>query len=106
MLGIVLALTVPSLALAEGLTVGAASTFSLGSATLALGCGDLDVSGTFNANTGSVEGARDVNIAGGGALNGGSGTLDVARNWSNSGSFSAGTSAIRAAWGGRGDSAG
>ena len=52
-LGIVMALTVPSLALAEGLTVGVASTFSLGSATLGLGCGDLDVSGTFNANTGS-----------------------------------------------------
>ena len=84
----------PSLASAEGLSIGSGSTFSLGSGTLDLGCGDLGVNGSFNANSGTVNEVRDVTIAGGGVLNGGSGALNVTRNWSNGGSFTPETSVV------------
>ena len=43
---------------------------------------------------GSVTGARNVVIQAGGSLNGGSGALSLAGNFSNSGSFSAGTGKV------------
>ncbi len=83
-----------SVAVAEGISVGSASSLSLGSGTLGLGCGDLEVAGTFNADSGTVNEVRDLTIAGGGTLNGGSGVLNVTQNWSNSGTFAAGTSTV------------
>ena len=68
-------LAAPCLAFAQELAVGVGSTFSLGSGSLDLGCSDLNVGGTFNTDTGIVQHARDVILAGGALLNGGSGAI-------------------------------
>ncbi len=66
---------------AVGFTVGAGSSFGLGSATFDLGCGDLVVAGTFGVGSGTVEQALDVTIDPGGTLNGETGTLEVTGDW-------------------------
>ncbi len=76
------------------MTVGAGSTLSLSNARIDLGCSDLVVSGTMNTDSASVAQAVDVNIASGGTLNGGSGTLDVTGNWTRTGTFNAGTGRV------------
>ena len=82
------------LASAAEVSVGAGSSFSLGSGLLDLGCADLAVGGTLSGGTGTLDQARDVSIQGGGTLNGDAATLYVTGDWSNSGTFSAGTSTV------------
>lgn len=78
------------------LSVGAGSTFSLGSGSLDLGCSDLVVAGTFDVASGSVLQIRDLTIASSGTVDSGSGTLDVAGDWGNDfgGTFSAGSGIV------------
>jgi hypothetical protein len=90
---IVLGLAAP--ASAGNLTVGAGSTLDLGTGSLALGCADLDVSGTLTVGTVGLSGARDVAINPGGTLNGNSATLSLAGDWNNAGTFNAGTSTVQ-----------
>lgn len=59
-----------------------------------LGCGALDVLGTFNLSSGQISNAGNVSIGGTGIVNGGSGTIRVSGNWSNSGSFVPGASTV------------
>jgi hypothetical protein len=80
---------------AAQITVGAGSTVNFADAAVDLGCADLLVSGTLNTGSASVAQALDVTIASGGTLNGGSGTLDVTRDWDRIGTFSAGTGTVR-----------
>jgi hypothetical protein len=75
--------------------VGAGSSFSLADSAVDLGCSDLIVSGTLNAGSAAVAQAKDVNIASGGTLEGGSGSLDVTGNWDRTGAFNAGTGSVR-----------
>ena len=83
-----------SLASAAEVSVGAGSSFSLGSSLLDLGCADLVVvGGTLHGSTGTLDQARDVSILNG-TLNGDSATLNVTGDWTNSGIFNAGTSAV------------
>lgn len=86
-----------SAALPASFTVGAGSSFSLGSATFDLGCGSLVVAGTFGVGSGTVEQALDVIIASGGTLNGETGTLNLTGHWDNGagGSFNAGTGTVQ-----------
>ena len=77
------------------LIVGTGASFDLGTGSLGLGCGDLLVSGTMSAGSAGLAQARDLTIAPGGTLNGNSATLEVAGNWDNAGSFSAGTSTVQ-----------
>ena len=51
------------------LTVGAGSTFDLGTGSLALGCADLDVAGTLTAGSVGFSAARDITINPSGTLN-------------------------------------
>jgi len=81
-------------ATAEGVGVESGAAFSLGTGTLDLGCTDLAVAGSFAGGSGLVEAARDVSIQPGGSLDAGSASLRVTGDWSNAGSFSAGSGAV------------
>jgi IPTL-CTERM motif len=59
-----------------------------------LACSDLTVGGTLNLDAGQVINVRHVSISAGGVINGNSGTLALSGNWSNSGSFVAGSSTV------------
>jgi hypothetical protein len=82
-------------ALAGTLTVGSNASIDLGTGSLALGCADVDVTGTFSAGTVGFTQGRDVSIAPSGILNGNSATLQLSGDWDNSGSFNAGTSSVQ-----------
>ncbi len=88
-----LALSAP--ALAGTFLVGSGSGVDLGTGSLALGCADLDVAGTFSAGTVGFTDAGDVRIAPGGVVNGDSATLEVSGDWENASSFVPGASTVR-----------
>ena len=73
-----------SIAAAGQLSVGNGSAFSLGSASLDLGCSSLIVAGDFDVGTGSVAQVLDLTIASAGALANGNGSLEVTGDWDNS----------------------
>lgn len=77
------------------LVVPAGATVSLGGGTVDLSCTDLIVAGTFQITSGSVANVRHVTILAGGTIDGGSGTLTLGGDWTNSGQFIAGSSAVR-----------
>lgn len=88
-----LALSAP--AWAGTFTVGANSSVDLGTGSLALGCADLDVLGSFTGGTVGFTQGRDVTITPSGVMNGNSATLELSGDWDNTGSFLAGTSTVR-----------
>ena len=77
------------------LVVPAGSVVSLGGGTVDLSCTDVVVAGTLQLTSGSVANARHVTILAGGTIDGGSGVITLGGNWTNSGQFIAGTSAVR-----------
>jgi hypothetical protein len=76
------------------LVVPAGATTSLGSGVVDLACTDLIVGGTFQVQSGAVLNARNVTIQGGGAIDGGSGVIQLGGNWTANGSFVAGTGEV------------
>ncbi len=82
---------------AADLTVGTGSTLDLGTGSLDAGCSDFLVGGTLALNAGSASQVRDLSIQPGGTLQGSAGSIEVAGNWSNTGSFSAGTGTVQLA---------
>jgi hypothetical protein len=76
-------------------TVPAGTVLNLGGATLNVACADVNVGGTLAAGTGQLAGARDVVVAGGGTLDGGSGTVALSGNFNASGTFASGTGAVQ-----------
>ena len=90
-----LALGLAASASAGKLTIGAGATLDLGTGSLALGCTDLDVTGTLSAGTLGISQVRDLEIHPGGVLNGDSATLSLAGDWHNGGTFNAGTSTVQ-----------
>jgi hypothetical protein len=93
MLGTIVGLAASS-AWAGSFQVGSGASVGLGTAQLDLGCADLELSGTLDADASSVVQARHVSIAPGGVLQGGSSSVSLSGDWSNQGSFVAGTSSI------------
>lgn len=89
--GICLCLAGPALA---QVSVPPASTFALNGGSLDLAGSDLQVAGSFSVASGSVQNAANVAIAAGGNLDGGSGTITLFGDWSNLGSFAAGSSQV------------
>lgn len=81
-------------ALAAGITVPAGGSMSLGDGSADLGCGDLVIAGEVSVDAGGASGIIDVDITGG-TLNGGSGTTSLTGDWSNAGTFNAGTGLVR-----------
>jgi len=76
------------------LTVPAGGQLSLGPGSVDLACTDLVVAGTLQVNGGVLKNVRNVSIQSAGILNGGTGLIEVAGNWSNTGSFVAGTGRV------------
>ena len=76
------------------LTVPAGATTNLASGTVDLACTDLVIGGTLQVASGAINNVRNITIQGGGTLDGGSGIIQVAGNWSNSGSFVAGSGEV------------
>jgi len=69
--------------------------YSTGGGLTDLACTDVVVAGTLLVAGGSLVNVRHVTIQPGGTIDGGSGLIQVGGNWSNSGTFVAGTSTVR-----------
>ncbi len=67
---------------------------SLADGGLDLGCTDLIVGGMLQTNSAPVTNVRNVIIQSGGTIDAGSSVISVGGNWSNSGTFNAGTSQV------------
>ena len=80
---------------AAQVTVPAGTVVNLGGAMLNVSCADVSVAGTLATGTGQLAGARDVVVAGGGTLDGGSGVVALSRNFTQSGTFVAGTGTVQ-----------
>ena len=76
------------------LVVPVGATTSLGSGVVDLACTDLVVGGTVQVQSGAVRNVRNVTIQSGGAIDGGSGVIQVGGNWTANGSFVAGTGEV------------
>ena len=76
------------------LIVPASGQTSLSAGVVDLSCTDVIVSGTLKINSGSLKNVRNLTIQAGGVVEGGSGLIEVGGNWSNSGSFVAGTGTV------------
>ena len=74
--------------------VPAGATTNLASGVLDLACTDLIVGGSFQVASGTVQNARNITIQGGGTLDGGSGVIRLGGNWTDNGSFIAGTGEV------------
>lgn len=85
------AFTAPALA---QVVVPTGAAFSLGGGSIDLGNTSLQVGGSFAVGSGSVQNADSVAILSGGNLDGGSGALTLFGDWSNAGTFSAGTGTV------------
>lgn len=64
------------------------------SGSVDLACTELAVEGTFNLSSGEVNQAFNVDIGATGLIDGGSGTLNVSGDWTNAGTFNAGTGSV------------
>lgn len=76
------------------LTVPAGGLVTLGPGIVDLACTDLVVAGTLQINGGALKNVRNVSIQPGGVVSGGTGLIEVAGNWSNAGTFAAGTGGV------------
>ncbi len=74
--------------------VPAGAAFALGGGSLDLGNTSLQVGGSFALGSGSATNIDSVSILAGGALDGGSGVLTLFGDWSNAGTFTAGTGSV------------
>jgi hypothetical protein len=86
-----LAVTTPALA---DVTVPAGGAISLNGATVDLGCSDVNVAGTFSLDGGTLLNVRNLSIAPGGSISAAAGQITLSGNWSNAGTFSAGTGRV------------
>jgi hypothetical protein len=84
----------PALAAADFI-VPANALVSLNGGTLDLGCTDLIVTGTLQVGSGQVLNARNVTVQPSGAVDGGSGVIELGGNWSSNGGFLPGVGTVR-----------
>ncbi|MHB8448556.1 MAG: hypothetical protein ACYC9P_11605 [Rudaea sp.] len=70
------------------------ATFALGGDSLDLGNTSLQVGGSFAVGSGSAQNIDSVSILSGGTLDGGSGSLTLFGDWSNAGTFTAGSGTV------------
>lgn len=74
--------------------VPAGASFGLGGGSMDLGCTDVIVDGAFDLQGGSLTNVRHVQIGAAGSLALGSGSVNLAGNWSNGGALNAGTGTV------------
>lgn len=77
------------------LVVPVNSVVNLASGTVDLACTDVIVAGTLELASGSVVNARHVTLEAGDTFDGGSGFVTLGGNWTNTGQFIPGASAVR-----------
>jgi len=82
-----------NVALAD-LVIPAGGSTSLGGGAFDLGCTDVIVSGTLDLAGGTLSNVRNVVINTGGVVTAGAGRITLAGNWTNAGSFNAGTGTV------------
>lgn len=75
-------------------TIPAGGVINLAGGALDLACTDLIVSGTLVTGLAPITNVRNVLIQSGGVLDAGASTINVGGDWSNNGSFIAGTSQV------------
>lgn len=82
----------------SAITVPAGGTLSLVGGAMDLGCTDITVAGNLQVGSAPITNVHNVTIQAGaspdGTLDGGSGSITLAGNWSNSGTFIPGTGNI------------
>lgn len=88
------AATFCSMAAVADISVPAGGVISLNGGSVDLACSDVIVAGTLSLQGGSLTNVRHVSIAAGGSIVAGSGSITLAGDWSNLGSFGAGTGAV------------
>ncbi len=80
------------------ITVPAGGSIALAGGALDLGCTDITVAGNLHDGSAAISNVRNVTILPGaapdGTLDGGSGSITLAGNWTNSGTFIPGTSSV------------
>ena len=77
------------------LVVPSGGQYATGGGQTDLACTDVVVAGTLFVAGGSLVNVRHLTIQPGGTIEGGSGVIQLGGNWSNSGTFVAGTSTVR-----------
>ena len=94
-LSVVLLMGMAALNLAHAdISVPVGGSMALGGGSTDLGCGDVRVAGTLLLQNGSLSNVRNLTIASGGSVVAGNGVITLSGNWSNSGSFNAGTGVV------------
>lgn len=91
--GLLLLAAVAAPAFAQ-VVVPAGAAFALGGGSIDFGNTSLQVGGNFALGSGSAANVDNVSILAGGALDGGSGVLTLFGDWSNAGTFTAGTGSV------------
>ena len=86
-------LFVSQVAFSASLQVPAGAIWYVNGSTLAANTYDLDVHGTLVITSGNIS-VLDVTIHPGGVINAGGGLIQVSGNWTNNGTFNAGTSRV------------
>lgn len=76
------------------INVPSGGSVSLAGGAMDMGCTDINVAGSLQVGSATISAVHNVTIQAGGTLDGGSGSITMAGNWSNSGTFLPGTSSI------------
>jgi len=76
------------------LVVPSGALVSLAPGVADLACTDVVVAGTLQINSGQLNNVRSVTIQPGGVIDGGTGTIVVAGNWTNGGTFNAASGTV------------
>jgi len=76
------------------INVGAGGSLALNGASIDLGCTDVSVGGTLTLDTGTLTNVRNFTILPGGVVQAGSSQVTLAGDWSNSGTFNAGSGRV------------
>ena len=82
-------------AYAAGISIGEGASLDLGTAIVDVNCGSLTTAGQLHLASGSLIGLNDVDIASAGSILGDSGTLELAGDWRNAGSFTPSASDVQ-----------
>jgi len=89
------ALLAPIYSAHADLVVPSGSSYTTNGGQTDLACTDVVVAGTLTVDTGALVNVRHLTIQAGGTIAGGSGVIQLGGNWSNGGTFTAGTSTVR-----------
>jgi hypothetical protein len=76
------------------LTVVSGSTYALAGSQSSMACTNVSVQGTLNVGSTDLSQVASIDISSGGQVLAGSSTISLGRNWSNNGTYTAGTGTV------------